>query len=158
MEDHRKVYRLHDLSDYKVASHYADVRGWKLIDADNRTIGTIHDLLINKAEERVVYLEVDVDKDLLDSHLNSIHGHNEKDDTHIIVPIGAVSIHTDHKHVVCNKIDYETFRKIRRFKKGTNINRDYEISAFHSYFPDEERYGQRDDESFYSRSQFTRRD
>jgi sporulation protein YlmC with PRC-barrel domain len=63
---HRNLFRLHELSDYKVASHYPDVRGWKVIDADNRKIGEVDELLVNKATERVVYLDVEVDKKLIE--------------------------------------------------------------------------------------------
>ena len=164
MEDHRKLYRLHELSDYKVASDYPDVRGWKIVDADNRKIGEVDDLLINKAEERVVYLDIEVDKKLIeDKDQPLIESKHTDAEDHLVVPIGAVSIDADHKSVVCNDIDYSTFRRARRLRKGQDIKRDYETELIRVYYPDDNRDNLRDNTDdeynrFYDRRQFQRRD
>ncbi len=61
-EKNKDLYNLHDLSGYKVAEDYADVRDWEVIDVDKRTIGKVDGLLVSKQAERVVYLDVEVDK------------------------------------------------------------------------------------------------
>lgn len=164
----RNLFRLHELSDYKVADDYSDVRGWKVIDADNNTIGEVDELLVNKATERVVYLDIEVDKKLIDeehetygaSASEGAHGFLNKDgDNHLIIPIGAVTIHKDHKHVVSNELRYDTFKKASRFAKGYAIDREYENRVFGVYYPDDSRNTtHHEDDDFYNRSQFNRRD
>lgn len=171
----RNLFRLHELSDYKVASDYPDVRGWKVIDANNRTVGEVDELLVNKAAERVVYLDVEVDDKLIEN------GHepygtpasegthevlNEDGENHLIVPIGAVTIDEEHKHVISNDINYDTFRRTKRFGKGQDIDREYEVQIIEVYYPDENRnatsgnYNSNDNDNdrFYERQQFNRRD
>lgn len=164
MEDHRKLYRLHELSDYKVASHYPDIRGWNIVDADNQKIGEVDDLVVNKAEERVVYLDVEVDKKIMDNQDQPVIERKHTDaENHLIIPIGAVSIDTEQKHVICNDINYGTIRRARRFKKGQDIQRDYETELIRVYYPDENRDSLRDNNDddynrLYDRRQFKRRE
>jgi hypothetical protein len=66
-DKNKNLYYLHELSDYKVADDYADVRDWEVIDADKRTIGKVDGLLVNKDAERVVYLDVEVDTSLIEA-------------------------------------------------------------------------------------------
>lgn len=165
----RNLYRLHELSDYKVASDYPDVRGWKIIDADNNTIGKIDDLIVNKATERVVYLDVEVDEKLVQDGYDVYNtpanegAHevlNKDGENHVIIPIGSVNIDEDHKHVLSDKIRYDTFRKANRFEKGSAIEREYEVKVFRVYFPEEGSSSTLDDDNddFYSHSHFERRD
>jgi len=171
----KNLYRLDELSGYKVASHYHDVRGWKLVDADNRTIGKVDDLLVNKATERVVYLDVEVDKDLIEeghepyetSVSEGAHEFLDKDGhNHLIVPIGAVNLDESNKQVISNAIGFDTFRKSKKFSKGQNLDRNYEVQIINIYYPGDtasttagsSHSDDNDDESFYNRSQFNRPD
>lgn len=159
----RNLFRLDELSDYKVASHYSDVRGWDLIDADNRTIGTIDNLLVNKATERVVYLDVEVNDELIeeghktyrDSASAGAHEYINKDgENYLIVPIGTVSIDSDNKRVISNVINYDTFTRSNRYTKGEDINRDYEVKLLAVYFPEEDNEYHADDDDFYNKRHF----
>lgn len=158
----RNLYRLDELSDYKVASNYSDVRGWELIDADNRKIGKVDNLIVNKATERVVYLDIEVNSDLIkEGHetyatpaSEGIHEFLNKDgDDHLIVPIGAVAIDDDNKKVISNTINYETFAKSSRFGKGNTIDREYEVKLLTGYYPEDDKYPS-DDENFYNQRHF----
>nr|WP_294894958.1 hypothetical protein [uncultured Pedobacter sp.] len=64
-DENKDLYYLHDLSDYKIASDYPDFRGWKLQDTAHREIGTVDGLLVSKSAERVVYLDIEVNEDLI---------------------------------------------------------------------------------------------
>ena len=162
----RNLYRLDELSDYKIASNYSDVRGWKIVDADNRTIGKIDNLWVNKDMKRVVYLDVNVDKALIEDSRNEVHdaiaNDNGKEfiykdgDSHIIIPIGSVSINKDTKIVMANSIGYHTFKNTNRFNSQQNFDRNYERSVMKSYYPenDSSHNDDSDDDSFYKRSQF----
>lgn len=67
-EQTKHLYYIDELSDYKIAEGYPDIRGWELKDYDNRVVGKVDDLLVNKAAERVVYLDIEVDKSIIDAN------------------------------------------------------------------------------------------
>lgn len=162
----RNLYRLDELSDYKIASNYSDVRGWKIVDTDNRTIGKIDNLWVNKDMQRVVYLDVNVDKKLIEDSRIEVHDAIANDngrefiykdgDSHIIIPIGSVSINKDTKIVMANNIGYDTFRKTSRYNLQNNFDRNYERRVLNSYYPDNESriVSDSDDDNFYNRREF----
>lgn len=162
----RNLYRLDELSDYKIASNYSDVRGWKIVDSDNRTIGKIDNLWVNKDMQRVVYLDVNVDKALIDDSHNEVHdaiaNDNGKEfiykdgDSHIIIPIGSVSINKDTKIVMANSIGYDTFRNTSRYSRQHNFDRNYERKVMNGYYPDNNSapVSDSDDNAFYNRKEF----
>ncbi|MFL9843350.1 PRC-barrel domain-containing protein [Flavobacterium rhizosphaerae] len=158
----RNLYRLDELSDYKVASDYPDVRGWNLIDADNKTIGKIDNLIVNKTTERVVYLDVEVNEDLIKegheayaipSNKGAHEFINKEGEDHLILPIGSVSLDEDNKKVVSNVIRYETFANTDRFGKNNEIEREYEVKLLSVYYPEED-YTVVDEDDFYDRRYF----
>ncbi|WP_281232802.1 PRC-barrel domain-containing protein [Flavobacterium gelatinilyticum] len=165
----RNLYRLDELSDYKIASDYSDVRGWKIVDADNRTIGKIDNLWVNKDMQRVVYLDVSVDKSLIEDSRKELHDVIANDngrefiykegESHIIVPIGSVSINKDTKIVMAHNIGYNTFRNTSRYDQLHNFDRNYERRVLKSYYPaDEYDAGfNSDDDTFYNRREFDNR-
>lgn len=162
-ENKKNLYYLEELTDYKVATDYYDVRGWDVIDTENRNVGKVTDLLVSKLDERVVYLVVEVDKSLIEVGYETyqvpasegVHGFSNKDGAdQLIVPIGMVSLNTEQKNVLTNQIDYTTFTKARRFSKGTAIDRDYEIILFRHYIGDETIDKSVMDEDFYKRKEF----
>jgi sporulation protein YlmC with PRC-barrel domain len=163
-ENKKNLYNLDELSDYKVASDYSDVRGWKVIDADQRTIGKVEGLLVNKKEERVVYLDIEVDKNLIEEghepyenpdHKGAHEYLNKEGENHLIIPVGLVDLDEEGKKVWTNEIGYDTFRKTKRYEKGSNIDRDYEVMVIKNYLPaettDENIYP---DERLYKRKEF----
>lgn len=163
----KNLYRLDELSDYKVASNYSDVRGWKIVDSENHTIGKIDNLWVNKDMQRVVYLDVKVDKKLIDDGQNEVHdviaNDNGKEfvykdgDSHIIIPIGSVSINKDTKIVMAHNIDYNTFRKTSRYNTQYNFDREYEKRVLNSYYPNDDSHFSNDDDTFYNRREFENR-
>ncbi len=162
-ENNKNLYYLEELPDYKVASDYYDVRGWDVIDAENRTIGKVTNLLVNKQAERVVYLDVEVDESLIEVGYNTyqipasdgVHGFLNKDgDEHLIVPIGMVNLNNEQKKVLTNQIDYNTFAKAKRFKGGATIDPDYELILFRHYTRDDKIDTTIMDDGFYKRKEF----
>lgn len=159
----KNLYYLDELSDYQVASDYCDVRGWDVIDADNRTIGKVDRLLVNKKAERVVYLDVEVDASLIENDHNTyqvpvsegVHEFlNEEGDDHLIIPIGMASLDETNEKVLTNQINYATFAKTSRFKKGTDINSEYELKVLRQYSGDNAIFNDAYDDSFYDRKEF----
>ncbi len=165
-EKNKDLYHLHDLSGYKVADEYADVRDWEVIDADNRTIGKVDSLLVSKQAERVVYLDVEVDKALIEAGHETyatpanegVHEFlNADGDSHLIIPIGMVTLDEDNKKVHSNQIDYTTFANTKRFKKGDNLERSYELMVLPHYLPGDHFNEKSETENqFYDRNEFKR--
>lgn len=84
-----RVVPLDELDDFKVADGDPDVRGWDVLSADGRKIGEVENLLIDTAAMKVRYLEVDVDRDVLDT----------SEERHILVPIGYARLDEDDDQV-----------------------------------------------------------
>lgn len=162
----KNIYYLNELSDYKVASDYPDIRGWKVNDRDQRFIGKVDNLLVNKNTERVVYLDVDLDESIIEadhapfssaSENEGIHEFmNKVGEDHLIIPIGLVTLDKDSKKVHTEHIDYQTFAETKRKTKNRSIDRGYEEAVFGSYNREETRYPEGDE--FYERGEFIRRD
>lgn len=140
----KNLFYLHELSDYKVADDYPDVRDWEVKDADNRTVGKVDGLLVNKDAERVVYLDVEVDEAIIEAGhetyaakaSDGVHEFsNEDGESHLIVPIGMVELDEENEVVHASQINYETFAKTSRFSKGTDLDRDYELIVLNNYVP-----------------------
>lgn len=141
-EQKKHLYYINELSDYKISDGYPDVRGWDLKDVDNRVIGKVDNLLVNKAAERVVYLDIEVDKSIIDAKYDP-YGRpsqtevrefvNTDGENHIIIPIGLVDLNEDSNYVYTDIIDHRTFAETKRYQKGDNINRNYENQVLSSY-------------------------
>ena len=138
----KHLYTLNELSDYKVSEGYADIRGWDVKDIDNRVIGKVDNLLVNKDAKRVVYIDVEVDHSIIDASHDpySSSGNNEvrefinKDgENHIIIPIGLLDVNSDLKQVFTRTVDYTTFSKTKRYRKGDRLERAYEVQVLDSY-------------------------
>ncbi|MGV8995152.1 MAG: PRC-barrel domain-containing protein [Flavobacterium sp.] len=161
-KDKKDLFYLTELSDYKVADHYADVRGWDVKDVDSRVIGKVDDFLVSKRAERVVYLDVEVNESVIEKghdvygkSSSGIHEFLNKDgENHLIIPIGMVTISRDRKEVMTTQINHATFSKTKRFAKGYLIDPDYEVGAYKNYNTDNEEALVVYDENFYNRKGF----
>jgi hypothetical protein len=159
----RNLFYLDELSEYKVANGYSDVRGWNVRDANNRTIGFVDRLLVNKNTERVVYLDVEVDETIIKDGYDvyqvpaseGVHGFSNKEgENHLIIPIGMASLDEDNQKVTTKEIDSTTFAKIKRFRKGDVIDPQYEIDVFHHYKGDDTINLEELGDKFYERAEF----
>ena len=141
------------LKGYKVDSHDHDIRGWKLLDRDKKTIGKVDNLLVNKELGKVVYVDVQVEQDIIDrnhdpysaQHQSEFKEFINKDgENHIIIPIGLIDINATDKYVFTEGIDYQTFAETKRYRSGTDISRNYEHHVLGSYNRDRD-YNTQDD-------------
>lgn len=57
----QRIVPLRDLPDRRVATGDPDVRGWDVVAADGVKIGRVRDLLVDTHEDRVRYLELELD-------------------------------------------------------------------------------------------------
>ena len=160
--DKKDLFYLHELSDYKVADDYADVRGWDVKDVDGRIVGKVDNLLVSKAAERVVYLDVDVDTSIIEKghdvygkSSDGIHEFLNKDgENHLIIPIGMVVISRERKDVVTTELNHATFAKTKRFEKGYAIKPDYELATYNNYREQPDGSQIVYDDNFYKRDGF----
>jgi len=159
----KNLYNLDELSDYKVARDYCDVRGWDVRDDNNRTIGKVDHLLVNKIAERVVYLDVEVDEKLIEEGHNTyqvsisdgVHEFLNKDgENHLIIPIGMVTIDEKYKVVTTSQINSSTFAKAKRFRKGDVLDFDYELKVFRHYRGEANIHSLNMMDGFYNREEF----
>jgi hypothetical protein len=162
-DTNKNLFNLDELSGYKVADSYHDVRGWDVKDANNRTIGKVDHLLVNKIAERVVYLDVEVDPALIEEGHNTyqtpvsegVHSFlNEDGENHLIIPIGMAVIDDENKVVHTNQIDSSTFAKTKRFKKGDDLDFGYELNVVRHYRGDETIQSSNAVDGFYDREEF----
>jgi hypothetical protein len=162
-DTNKNLFNLDELSAYKVAENYSDVRGWDVKDANNRIVGKVDHLLVNKTVERVVYLDVKVDKIVIeeghetyDKRVSSgVHEFlNKEGENHLIIPIGIVIIDQKNKLVNTNKIDSSTFAKAKRFKKGDIIDFEYELNLLRYYGGDNTIHSSNSVDGFYDREEF----
>ncbi len=162
-DTNKNLFDLDELSGYKVAEDYNDVRGWDVKDANNRTIGKVDHLLVNKIAERVVYLDVEVDSTLIEEGYNTyqasasegVHSFLNKDgENHLIIPIGMADLDEENKLVNTKEIDSSTFAKTKRFNKGDVIDFRYELDVVRHYKGDNTIHSSNDVDGFYEREEF----
>ena len=142
-DNNRKhLYYLNELSDFKVDSDDPDVRGWEVKDADNRVIGKVDNLLVSKEKKKVVYLDVEVDKSIIEANHDpygkpasgDVHEFINKDgENHLILPVGLAKLNEDQKFVYTDRINRQTFAETKRMEKGYDVDRDYEVVVLESY-------------------------
>lgn len=162
-DTNKNLFNLDELSGYKVAENYSDVRGWDVKDANNRTIGKVDHLLVNKTAERVVYLDVEVDTTLIEEGHNTFQDRvsagvheflNKEGENHLIIPIGMAIIDEKNKLVNTKQIDSSTFAKAKRFRKGDVIDFAYELNLVRHYRGDSTIHSSNIVDGFYDREEF----
>ena len=138
----KHLYYFHEMGDYKISSKDPDIRKWPVKDRDHRTIGKVESLLVNKELGKVVYIDVEVDKSIIDANHDPYSSSanldvrefiNKEGENHVIIPIGLVDLNTDENFVYTQTIDYQTFAETKRYQHGSTINRDYERTVLSSY-------------------------
>jgi hypothetical protein len=142
-KNEKRLFYLHDLSDYKIGKDHPDVRGWKVVDSQRKKIGEVESLLVDIKAEKVRYLDVDLDQDILhdqhnpydkEAHKDGIHEYeNRKGETHMIIPIGVAHIDRNSKTIIADGINRDALTNAPTHTKGAEITRDYEIDVLATY-------------------------
>jgi sporulation protein YlmC with PRC-barrel domain len=91
----RRLARLGELSDYRVAKGDTDPRGWDVITGDGERIGKVSELLVDTTSMEARYLDADVDEKKLEL---------ERIDRHILVPLDAARLDRPKKNVVVDSL------------------------------------------------------
>ncbi|HTO15437.1 MAG TPA: hypothetical protein VLZ83_06685 [Edaphocola sp.] len=128
--------KLDELPNYNVAENYSDVRGWDIKDVNNRIIGKIDHLLVNKMVDRVIYLDVVVDESIIKEGHNTyqnptnagVHEYlNEEEEDHLIIPIGMTIIDRNEEVI---DFPYE-LNLIRHYRGDDTINYSNNTDGFY---------------------------
>lgn len=144
--ENRKLQYLRDLSDYKVASGDPDVRGWTVVNIKHEPIGKVDSFLVDVEKEKVRYLDVDVDEEILgpDHEVfqrpakEGVHEYVNRDgEVHMIIPIGAARINMDENVVECDYIREDFFQNPVTYRKGEEITPEYETEVVRTMSPSE---------------------
>lgn len=137
----RKLMKLKDLDRYDVASKDPDVRGWNMVDKEGRTLGKIHELMVDPDAKKVRYLDVRLD--------NSIT--QREHEMHVLVPIGMASIHEKNDEVVAG-FDKEKLLECPAIQSEA-VEKEYEEQLLEKMIPEPGKIA-RNPEDFYQLEQF----
>ncbi|MFW6079754.1 MAG: PRC-barrel domain-containing protein, partial [Gemmatimonadota bacterium] len=129
---------LDSLDDWRIAEGEPDPRGWSVIAADGRLVGTIDELLVDTAAMKVRYFICRVDEPELGL---------DRRDRHIIVPAGHARLDTDVRTVILPALRTAEIRRLPLFT-GERLRRELEEELATTLEPEDE--GDR----FYRRPRF----
>lgn len=115
----KHLYRLGELNDYKVDSNDPDVRGWPVVDRDNREFGTISELIVDPEQEKVRYLDVVTNRNA---------ARNSESEDHLLIPIGVARIADTDDSVIVRDLDAQLLTSYPSHRGG-EITRDYEYAV-----------------------------
>lgn len=102
-------------ADYDVAAGEYDVRGWRVIAANDEPVGKVIDLIIEPAAGKVRYLEVDVDRKISGLHR----------DRHVLIPIAGAQLDTKDKLVLLTGMTLAAISKLPAYT-GASVGLDYD--------------------------------
>jgi photosynthetic reaction center H subunit len=119
-----RLARIGELSDYEVADHHPDVRGWDVVASDGQKIGDVKDLVADTAAMKVRYLDIELDND-----------HRRTDEeSRVLVPIEHARLIEDDDVVHLDALASHQARDIPPHR-GT-FDRDYEARVTRIFLPD----------------------
>lgn len=118
-----RLHRLDALDDYKVADDDPDVRNWKVLDKNGDEIGKVDELIVDKEAKKVRYLDVDVKDKYNDT---------QKDDLHLLVPVGAARLDEEDDQVKLERLVRDKLNEHPPYDGG-RIDRKYEVEVREYY-------------------------
>jgi hypothetical protein len=121
------------------------------------TIGTVENLVVDKAARKVRYLEVNVDRTFHNNYGDSgyyldkdtYRANAIEDDIHFLIPIGLVSLDHSDKTVEIDGISADSLGATPRYRRGSAIGPHYEIHTLNHYADNHSSYGTSYDRSRY---------
>ncbi|MVN77978.1 hypothetical protein GO988_16735 [Hymenobacter sp. HMF4947] len=95
--------RLRDLPTFEMATGDPDPRGWAVRGSDGQAFGVVHELLVDPAAQRVLYLDVQ-----LDPNLPNVPPPAPHTETRILLPVAAVNLDTEGSNVFVTALRRDT--------------------------------------------------
>ncbi|MGB0178302.1 MAG: PRC-barrel domain-containing protein, partial [Owenweeksia sp.] len=125
---------------FEIADKNPDVRGWEILGNDGVKFGKVKELIIDTKAMKVRYLDVDVKHKLIK---------DQKEDLHILIPVGVAILNKDDKNVIIPDINLESLQTYPLYRREpVYVMRDYERSV-RDYFAGERHTDHTYDPSFY---------
>lgn len=119
-----RLARISELSNYEVADHHPDVRGWDVVASDGHKIGDVKDLVADTAAMKVRYLDIELDNDY----------RRTDEESRVLVPIEQAQLIEDDDTVRLDAVASHEARDIPTHR-GT-FDRDYEARVTRMFPPD----------------------
>lgn len=95
--EENKTDRLRELSgsDFEIADHQPDIKGWEVFDASGDYIGDVEDLIFDTESLKVRYIITN-----LEDLENLSIGVHSSDDKKVLIPIGLLSLNESDNEVI----------------------------------------------------------
>jgi photosynthetic reaction center H subunit len=122
-----RLARISELSDFEVADHDPDVRGWDVVASDGQKIGDVKDLVADTAAMKVRYLDVELDKEY----------RRTDEESRVLVPIEHAQLIEDDDVVRLDALASQQARDIPTHR-GT-FDREYEARVTRIFPADDTR-------------------
>ena len=156
--EHQRLFYLHDLPDFKVHHDDPDVRGWKLQLDNGDVVGTVDNLIVDKALRKVRYLEVKTDDAFASTYRDRAtyldtdyhDGYKEGSDELVIVPVGMVRLDYGSKTCKVSGVTADYLGLAPRYRRGSALRPRYEIETLHYYDNEHPTFKANADKSDYS--------
>ncbi|MGB3179902.1 MAG: hypothetical protein WBB45_00825 [Cyclobacteriaceae bacterium] len=139
MSQNTLLFYLHDLPGYELDSGEPDIRGWKLNDLHDNTIGHVENLVVSRKDESVKYLEVKLTDEILSKNPDNRNPHLKDeaprefvegmDRDHFLLPIGLVTLHPEAHVVRTEKVSEGTFVTAARRRRKDPFDTEYELQV-----------------------------
>ncbi len=108
-------------SDYEIADGQPDIKGWDVKDQNGKRIGEVDELLFDPQTQRVYYMVVDLEDNVLDLEPRDV-----------LIPIGIASLHEKDDDVVLPNVSVDTLRALPVYEKH-NLTWDVENRTRHAF-------------------------
>jgi hypothetical protein len=182
-----RVTPLRNLRGYRVTEGDPDVRGWEVVGGDGRRVGTINDLLVDTAADKVCYLDVQLDTGLyggasepstvsaatVTEHLvreslsdeenrltadHHLDSRHHSGERHVVFPVGQAEIDEASDRVLFSSLSAADAVNLPPYMPG-EINPDYEQALRRWFDPSFTPSPERDlyDHDLYDQERFYRR-
>lgn len=115
-EEDGRLASLGELEDFDVVDEDPDPRGWEVIAADGRVIGSVHELIVDTTALKVRYLDCGVDEEALGL---------DREGRHILVPVGYARLDEANENVIVDAISSADVRNLPAYG-GLPVTRAYE--------------------------------
>lgn len=155
--EHQRLFYLHDLPDFKVHHDDPDIRGWSVKLADGTTVGKVENLIVDKGDRKVRYVEVTGDRGFfadyqrddyyLDRDADTVFGAD--DDSHFIVPIAMIRLDRSDNDCYIESVGRDVVGSVPRYRRGSSIRPSYEVSTLRHYSTGDHEYAAGFDERRY---------
>lgn len=115
MQDRRRLVPLNETAEFQVAPQAPDVRGWPAVLPDGTSVGTVTDLIVDRAVGRVRYVEV------------ALSDAPDGAERHVLVPIGTAQMDSTRDLVIVPAATLITVADRMQYERGA-VTRQYEAT------------------------------